>query len=245
MRSPCCGSSDQRSRLRSLRSTLQRPCRCSRRSRPRPGGRPPPRRAAASACPPAKLGGEVATAGSGPARHRTPPTGCSPPEKMLSWVRSDGSGGENCELAASEQHDRGRPVRRGRQERGAARHLQREVGRPSTSGSWTSNCRATSSESLKRPGDDRQPIETGDAPGCRTVAPRPRGRRSICQVKTRASVSRAAKISSRRRWPPPGSGVRSRSLITSPVGAGVIARTNSSAFLPAADRAARPGGVAL
>ncbi len=63
---------------------------------------------------------------------------------------------------------------------------------------------------------------------------------SICQVKTRASASRAAKISRRRRCPPPGSGVRSRSLITSAVGAGVIARTNSSAFWPDTDKAARP-----
>ena len=66
---------------------------------------------------------------------------------------------------------------------------------------------------------------------------------SICQVKTRASASRAAKISRRRRCPPPGSGVRSRSLITSAVGAGVIARTNSSAFCAGHGQGSQAVGV--
>ena len=66
---------------------------------------------------------------------------------------------------------------------------------------------------------------------------------SICQVKTRASASARAKISRRSRCRRPGSGVRSRSLITSAVGAGVIARTNSSAVLAGHRQGSQTVGV--
>ena len=109
----------------------------------------------------------------------------------------------------------------------------------------TSNCCADVERQTEEAGDDRQPVEPDDAPGIGGM--RRVGREiHLPGEDARFGVARREDLQ-QQRWPPPGSGDRSRSLTTRSVGAGVSARTNSARLAPpgVAERAPSDCAVAF